>query len=412
MLSGTKTNKLMAKIQKVLCLAILLLPLSFSSCRKDLYLRVDQTQIFVEIYDVRLDLLWGIDWDLNWQYSWDITSKQYGQIGYTKPELIKGIIYNVDPSTRKRFSSFFKIFDSNGGRVSLTAGSVYDMMFYNFGTEYTNFYQSDDMETYTAYTRASSQPSWVRTRAENEHSDMPDTTRSYIDYNQPDELFGTLVTDLVINEDPSEYEKEYDADGNITYIYRVDAALRPYSFIYLYQIIVLNNTDEQGSRIVGAKGLTVTGLAQGVELFTRKTFINTISISTDSIKPMQRHADVVLADGVSKVDSADIMAARVLTWGLPGIIPLETTKAGTKAAELDKNYIGIGFTLRNGYTYTVTRDITDQMHEKPTGGIITIYIDGAEIPQELLDKKQETTGGGFNASVEDWSNEVNAEVTI
>ena len=185
-----------------------------------------------------------------------------------------------------------------------------------------------------------------------------------------------------------------------------------YSFIYLYQIIVLNNTDEQGSRIVGAKGLTVTGLAQGVELFTRKTFINTISISTDSVKPMQRHADVVLADGVSKVDSADIMAARVLTWGLPGIIPLETTKAGTKAAELDKNYIGIGFTLRNGYTYTVTRDITDQMHEKPTGGIITIYIDGAEIPQELLDKKQETTGGGFNASVEDWSNEVNAEVTI
>ena len=52
------------------------------------------------------------------------------------------------------------------------------------------------------------------------------------------------------------------------------------------------------------------------------------------------------------------------------------------------------------------------MHAKPTGGIITIYIDGAEIPQELLDKKQETTGGGFNASVEDWSNEVNAEVTI
>ena len=412
MLSRTKINKTLAKIQKILCLAIVLLPFGLSSCRKELYLRVDQTQIAVEIYDVRLDLLWGVSWETTWQYDWDVTSKQYGQIGYTKPELIKGIIYNVDPVSRKRFSSFFKIFDSNGGRVSLTSGSVYDMMFYNFGTEYTNFYQSDDMETYTAYTRVSSQASWVRTRAENQNSDMPDTTKTYIDYNQPDELFGTLVTDLVINEDPSQYEKEVDADGNITYIYRVDAALRPYSFIYLYQIIVLNNADDKGDRIVGAKGLTVTGLAQGVELFTRKTFANTISISTDSIKPMQRHKDVILADGVSKVDSADIMAARVLTWGLPGIIPLETTKAGTRAAELDKNYIGIGLTLRNGYTYTVTRDITDQMHEKPTGGIITIYIDGAEIPQELLDKKQETTGGGFNASVEDWSNEVNAEVTI
>jgi hypothetical protein len=412
MLSRTKINKTLAKIQKILCLAIVLLPFGLSSCRKELYLRVDQTQIAVEIYDVRLDLLWGVSWETTWQYDWDVTSKQYGQIGYTKPELIKGIIYNVDPVSRKRFSSFFKIFDSNGGRVSLTSGSVYDMMFYNFGTEYTNFYQSDDMETYTAYTRVSSQASWVRTRAENQNSDMPDTTKTYIDYNQPDELFGTLVTDLVINEDPSQYEKEVDADGNITYIYRVDAALRPYSFIYLYQIIVLNNADDKGDRIVGAKGLTVTGLAQGVELFTRKTFANTISISTDSIKPMQRHKDVILADGVSKVDSADIMAARVLTWGLPGIIPLETTKAGTRAAELDKNYIGIGLTLRNGYTYTVTRDITDQMHEKPTGGIITIYIDANEVPQELLDKKQETTGGGFNASVEDWSNEINAEVTI
>ena len=30
----------------------------------------------------------------------------------------------------------------------------------------------------------------------------------------------------------------------------------------------------------------------------------------------------------------------------------------------------------------------------------------------LKEKKQQTTGGGFNASVEDWANEINAEVTI
>ena len=412
MSNGMNSNKKATKIQIILGLAIAIV-FGMTSCeRKDLFLRVDRTLITVEISDIQLNVLWGIDWETEWQYDWNESAVSFGTIGYTKPELIKGTIYNVDTYNHKRFSSFFKIFGAEGGRVSLTAGSTYDMMFYNFGTEYTSFYQSEDYETYTASTRMSSQSSWIRTRAESESSEMPDTTKTYIDYNQPDELFGSLITDLTINEDPSSYEKEYDAYGNITYIYRINAPLRPYSFIYLYQIIVLNNTDEQGSRIVGAKGLTVTGLAQGVELFTRKTFINTISISTDSIKPMQRHADVVLADGVSKADSADIMAARVLTWGLPGIIPLETTKAGTKAAELDKNYIGIGFTLRNGYTYTVTRDITDQMHEKPTGGIITIYIDGAEIPQELLDKKQETTGGGFNASVEDWSNEVNAEVTI
>lgn len=410
MSNRTNSNKTIAKIQIILGLATVLLFGTTSCERKDLFLRVDMTDIRVEMYDIGLDLLWGVDWETEWQYSWNETLSNFGTVGYTKPDLIKATIYSVDPYTGKRFNSFFKIFDSNGGRVSLNAGSTYDMMFYNFGTEYTSFIQSDDFESYTASTRMSNQSSWIRTRGESASSEMPDTTKNYIDYNQPDEVFGTLVTDLEISEDPSGYEKEYDADGNITYIYKVDAALRPYTFIYLYQIVVLNNADEKGNRIVGSKGITVTGLSQGVEMFTRKTLNNTISISTDEVKPMQHHENVRIDENTT-VESADIMAARVLTWGLPGITPLDLTKAGTKAKEIDKNYIGVGLTLRNGVTYTVTKDITDEMHSKPTGGVITIFIDGSSVPQDLLDQKQQS-GGGFNASVEDWANEVNAELTI
>ena len=410
MSNGMKMNKAIAKIQIILCLAIALF--SNSACqRKELYLRVDRTRIAVELYDISLDLLWGFEWQAEWQYEWHETSADFGLIGYTKPEYIKGTIYSVDKATGKRFSSFVTIFDSKGGRLSLTSGSSYDMMFYNFGTEWTSFYQSDDFEVYTASTRMSSQSSWIRTRAESEISEMPDTTKKYIDYNQPDELFGTLVTGLEINEDPSCYEKEYDEDGNITYIYRVDAALRPYSFIYLYQIIILNNADDKGNRITGARGVTVTGLSQGVDLFTRKTFNNTISITSEDVKPMQNHDNVGLSAG-DTVPNADIMACRLLTWGLPGIDPLNMTKAGTRAEENDQNYIGIGLTLRNGYTYTVTRNITEPMHSKTAGGVITIVIDANDVPQELLDQKQQQGGGGFNASVEDWANEVNAEVTI
>jgi len=404
-------NKLNAKIQILLVFAMVVL--FGTSCeRKDLYLRVDTTQISVEMYDVRLDLLWGIDWETEWQYTWNESAADFGTIGYTKPELIKGTIYNVDRYTGKRYSSFFKIFDSNGGRVSLTAGSVYDMLFYNFGTEYTSFYQSDDYETYTASTRMSTMTSWVRTRAESESSEMPDSTVNYVNYNQPDELFGSLAANLAISEDPSSYEKEYDEYGNISYIYKVDAALRPYSFIYLFQVVILNNNlDGKGNYVTGSKGFTITGLSQGVDLFTRKTFNNTIAVSTDEVKPLQNHDDVRLADG-STVDNADIFAARVLTWGLPGIVPIENTKAGTKAVELDKNYIGVGLNLRNGYTYTITKNITEQMHNKPAGGVITIYIDANEIPQEVIDQRPQSTGGGFNANVEDWANEYNAEITI
>ena len=113
----------------------------------------------------------------------------------------------------------------------------------------------------------------------------------------------------------------------------------------------------------------------------------------------------------------DIMASRLLTLVLSGIDPYEnwnnyTGSNGAALTPIEDHYIGIGFTLRNGYSWTITKRITDQMWSKPTGGVITIYVDAAQIPQELLDKQQTSGGGGFNASVEDWSNEVNAEVSI
>lgn len=410
MLSGTKINRLIAKIQVILGLAIVLL--TSSACeRKELFLRVDQIQISVEITDINLSMLWGVEWKTDWQYTWNEASTKFGAMGYTKPELIKGTVYNIDSNTGKRYSSFFKIFGANGGRVSLTAGSTYDMLFYNFGTEYTSYYQSDDYYTYTASTRTSTQSSWVRTRAENSFSDMPDTTKVYVDHNQPDELFGTLETGLTINEDPTVYTKEYDEEGNITYVYKISASLRPYSFIYMIQVIILNNDDGKGDRITGTKGLTVTGLAQGVELFSRRTFDNTVSVSTDDIKPIQRHDTISFSDG-RQYNNADIFATRILTWGLPGMNPLENTKARERAPEIDENYVGIGMTLRNGYTFTLTRNITDQMHDNPAGGVITIIFDANDIPQDVMDQKPNTNNGGFNASVENWANEVNAEVII
>ena len=391
---------------KIITIVLILLIGFTSCCRKDLFLRVDQTQIKVDITDIRLNLLWGIDWETKWFYDWD--ESDLGIIGYSMPELIKGTIYNVDARDHRRFSSFFKIFEPSGGRVSLTAGSTYDMMFYNFGTEWTSFYQSEDYESLTASTRMSSQTSWIRTRAESESSEMPDTIRSYTNYNQPDELFGTLVTDITVNEDPTLYDKEVDDDGHITYIYRINASLKPYSFIYLLQVIILNNQDSIGRRITGSRGITITGLAQGVEMFTRKTFSNTIAITTDDVKPMQNRR-ITIDD---QDTAADVIASRILTWGLPGINPLEMTKSGTRAVDLDKNFIGINFTLRNGYGYGVTLDITEEMHRNPTGGVITVYVDAGQIPDEIINKQQQSTGGGFNASVQDWANEFNAEVTI
>lgn len=412
MLSKAKLSRTVAKMQVSLCLVLCIL--ANSACqRKDLYLRVDDISISIAVYDVRLDLLWGVGWQTEWMYEWDETLADYGVLGYTKPDYVKGTIYNVNPTTLKRFSSFNKIFNSDGGRVSLTTGATYDMLFYNFGTEWTSFNQSEDYETYTATTRRSTQSSWIRPQSDSNLSDKPANSKSYIDYNQPDELFGTLVQNLVISDNPSYYEKEVDKEGNITYIYKIDANLRPYSFIYVFQIILLNNYDDEGIRVTGGRGITVTGLSQGVDLFTRKTLANTVSLTTDDVKPTQHIKNVKLEDG-QIADSADVFAVRMLTWGLPKADILElSSKAGSKAELVDDNYIGIGLALRNGGTYTITRNITDILHnDKPAGGVVTIYIDSSQIPNSAFEKPKPSGGGGFNANVEDWADEVNAEVII
>lgn len=418
MLRENRMRRIIAKTQLILFLALCLF-VNSSCIRKDLYLRVDTTQILIKLSDIGLRFFWNASWKAEWLYEWD--EKAYGKIDYTRPELIKTTIYNLDTKTHDRLSSFYMLFDSTGGRIRLTSGSSYDMLFYNFVTEVNSIglNQSDDFERYNAFTSSSNQTSYVRTRAENTFSSMPEGTKPYDVYNEPNEFFGTLVSNIVINEDPTLYHKEYDKDGNIIYVYEIKAPIQPYSFIYLIQIIVENNSDEKGKRIIGVKGLTVTGLSQGVELFSRKTFSNTISITKEDedIKPMKPHT-IADPDNPGCTINVDIAATRILTWGLPGINPISEWEKvkdnpGTKAPELDKNYIGIGFTLRNGYSWNLTTDaITDQMHEKPTGGVLTITVDASQIPQELLDKQPTTTGGGFNATVDPWSNEVNAEVSI
>ena len=49
-------------IAHALLSGLTLLMLTVACERKDLYLRVDQTQIDIAVYDIRLELLWGMSW--------------------------------------------------------------------------------------------------------------------------------------------------------------------------------------------------------------------------------------------------------------------------------------------------------------------------------------------------------------
>ena len=281
---------------------------------------VDLIDLHLAFKPAGLESLWGEDWETRLQYDWDESDSTYGALGYSEPENIKGTIFNTDYKTGDRINHFFKVFALKDSTHSLQSAVKYDMLFYNFGTDSIFFNQSEDYKTYTAQSN---------------------------NLGRTDELQGAFLTGVEF----APYQKS-----------ELEVTLEPYTYIYLLQIIIKNNQD---NRITGADALTLTGLAKGTSLFTRTTFTDTVSITTQDIKPLQNHREVSLEDGTT-LQQAGIMAARILTWGLP-------------ANSAANNNLTITLTLQNGQTKTLTRDITTQLQQNSKGGVITVCLDAEDL---------------------------------
>ena len=150
---------------------------------------------------------------------------------------------------------------------------------------------------------------------------------------------------------------------------------------------------------------------EGRKYETKNLLSTAIGLNQDhyATQPMQADRDLTLPDGTKTV--GDIMAARILTWGLPGIDPLANIATRTYAEPRASVHAGIGLTLRNGNVYTIEEDITEQIRKRPAGGVITIVIDADELPDNIVGEEPKP-GGGFDASVDDWENEIEEEIII
>lgn len=377
-----------------LALVMMIFMTAFTGCeRKPLYLAQRGTlYVDVSVYNIQLDLLWGVDWKTEWQYMWD--ESLHGPLGYSEPSGVRANVFSLTESN-ERFKYTTRNLPKSGGRVNLTTRQSYDMVFFNNDTEYILFYSDDANDYLYATTRSNSKTAY---------------TRAYAHYNQPDQLFGTFLHDLYVTDDPDAYTIHYDANGYPYYLYNITASLTPYTFIYLCQVMLLNNNDEEGKRIIGCNGISADGLAGGVDLFTRVTdSLNLVAITQEDVKPIQANRPLRLPDGTQT--EGDIFAARIMTWGIPGIDPLEKIMARTEVQPQDSIELGIGLTLRNGNVYSIQRNITELIKRKPAGGIITIVIDTAEIPDSIIGEKPKP-GGGFDASVDNWENEIEADIII
>ncbi len=374
--------------------------------RKPLYLaQRGNMSLGTAIIELDLDLLWGTSWKEQLQYPWD--DAKHGVLGYSEPVNVRTIIYRLEDGARQSVpvDAHFG-FRQEDKRVNLATNETYDLVFHSDGEhagvtsvimqDYANGF---GYETNIAVTNGGQKA--VRS-----------STRQDYEYNQPDQIFGTLVSDRYISDNPDDYIMRVDEDGVVSWVDTIQATLEPYTLIYLFQIIVINNRDMNDVAIIDrVDKVTITGMASSVDLNTRRTGTTLAAVSTEYGDVKERIADypLTLPDGTR--DTADIMAARIQTWGLPGIVPVvEVTRGGVE--DLASTYLFIYPTLGNGLSIEPLQyDVTELMKERPGGGVITIVIDAEkEIPEDLIYLPE--SDGGFDATVNDWENSIEADITI
>lgn len=192
-----------------LALVMMIFMTAFTGCeRKPLYLAQRGTlNVDVSVYNIQLDLLWGVDWKTEWQYMWD--ESLHGPLGYSEPSGVRANVFSLTESN-ERFKYTTRNLPKSGGRVNLTTRQSYDMVFFNNDTEYILFYSDDANDYLYATTRSNSKTAY---------------TRAYAHYNQPDQLFGTFLHDLYVTDDPDAYTIHYDANGYPYYLYNITAPL-------------------------------------------------------------------------------------------------------------------------------------------------------------------------------------------
>lgn len=354
---------------------------SACSIRPELHLRQPiHTQIVLET-EVNLNLMWQVEWETRWEFPWN--ENVLGPLGYQEPASISAHVYSLDENGNHK-SHFTQNFYGTTANIPVTVGT-YDLLFHNNDSESLIFTTKDEIKddiycttrVISSGLKASDpvmtplQKSTSETKASKDSSYKQDPVSL-----MPDALFVLYDQREIISDNLEDYEY---IDGR--YVYRIEGELEPASYIHLIQIHLLNN---QG-RVVGSNsGAVITGVAAGVDLQTRIATTTSVSV------PMDMHFD----------RKTDIMAARTITFGIPGCDPLDTESL-TKAPE-SVHFLIINMCYSNNSWKNIRVDITDAFRAHPKGGVIDLALDVNDFPPESA----KTDGnGGFNALIDEWEEE-------
>lgn len=341
-----------------------------------LHLRKAVTTKVVLATKVSVDVMWQVNWTTEWLFNWD--TAVLGPLGYVEPSSMRLHIYTHGPDGFPIAHTTHNFVGSTG-QMEVFLGT-HDLLFHNNDSEALQFYSDDELEPIHCHTRIisrglkASSPVYTTTQkaAGLTKADEPEEEPVQL---PPEGLFTLFDEAHVITDNPDDYVYE-----NGKYVLKIEGELHPATYIYLFQVKLLNNE----GRVVGSNGgAALTGVAEGVNVQTRETHSSTVSV------PMDVYMD----------KREDLLGARVFTFGIPGCNPYDS--ASVAAAPEGKHFLVLNVTYINGSWRNIRADVTDQIRALPLGGVVTIEIDVNDFPPD----ESAGGGGGFNALIDSWEEE-------
>ena len=324
-----------------------------------------------------VDRMWQPDWRSLWTFRW--SEDALGPLGYKVPPSFRAHVYPLDERGAHARHDVYNFFGLTT-EFPVVFGH-YDFLFHNNDSEVLLFSTAegtvDDVfcntRIFSRGLKASTPVSTVQQKRQSgaAKADADIEIEEPVAL-MPDGLFSCLDANRLIPSDLSQYtRREY------RYVLRIEELLYPATYIHLVQVRLVNND----GRVIGSpSGAALTGVADGVNLSARVSATATVSVPSDVYMDRER----------------DMLATRVLSFGIPGCDPYDPKSV---AATTSRHFLVLNVAYNNGSHRNIRIDITDQFRALPLGGVIDLELDVDDFPPEG------GAEGGFEALIEDWTEE-------
>jgi len=366
------------KRETVLTLVISLL-LCSACIQPPLHLPGQELLTEMPAVETELSVVWNVDvdWSTDWYYGWDSQDTEiWGDIGYPMPSSyqVRRYFTGDDPHAPHTDVDAFSI------------GTTRFRRFFSFGWFDILFWSDIDSPDGTQVLVMEENKDYVYATTTGTRGISPASGQTVGLRNQPEIFYAAYLEDIFISRDLDDYE--YNAEENI-YIKKIETQLRPMVYIYLVQIILVNND----GRVKGINGNTaLSSMASGINVNTGHT-----SDSPSMIYFNTRLKRGMVADG----KPCDIIGGKFTTFGLCDMEPYTRAGAlyeGTRAQLNNFLYFDLLFANDGVKTYSV--DVTQQCQTQAHGGIITVWLDCSQL--EIPENPDEGDSSLFVPTIEDY----------